>query len=699
MAAGTSLRRVVVLPTAVGVALFGAAIVLFSWRVVEDKLGAFAAAELREKASAFEGEFGERGSRLESLLGFACASSGVSGAIAARDRPLAIETVDAIPAALGVDFAYAVGLDGLVLAKSGDSSFGDDFSGRPSVRGAIDGARPVETVEMDASLGLCQVVAYPVFANGETTGQVPIGAVVAGYRLGGNEAMDRYKKFFSADFSAFMYDTRIATTIVGSDGERIVGTKMDNPAIEEQLTLRGEPYSGVNKILGKQYAVIYLPIKNAQDSVLGVIALARPRDDLLATARSVSVSLAIIVLVFATFLAAGISFLIDRFAVKPLSIAKLSMHEIAYGDGDLTKTIPVDNETEIGQIIGDVNHFVGILRGIVGELKDRQSELSNMSDGLSGMSEGSASSIAEILANMESVHGQSTLQLESVGSAERVIDGSIGKISLLGEIIARQAERIATATESVNAIIANAVKVSSGFGEMRDRYRALEEVSAEGVRTQDRVNAKVAGISEQSALLKEANDVIAKISAQTNLLAMNAAIEAAHAGSAGAGFSVVADEIRRLAETSGAQSKNIRAEIGNIQDSIGEVVSAAADSRRAFGDVRESIQKTGETIVSLTDSLAGQRAEIEKASLALAEMESVSGEVAGASSDLQSGTDSIRSLIRRVTDASSAIDASMDEISLGAGEINASARGISDMSQSMKETVAKMEKIVSKFIV
>ena len=115
---------------------------------------------------------------------------------------------------------------------------------------------------------------------------------------------------------------------------------------------------------------------------------------------------------------------------------------------------------------------------------------------------------------------------------------------------------------------------------------------------QAKVNAKISQMKTQSQMLQEANAAIASIASQTNLLAMNAAIEAAHAGEAGKGFAVVADEIRKLSETSSGQSKTIGVQLKNIKDSIGEIVAASQESSAAFSVYQHAFQKTDELVQS-----------------------------------------------------------------------------------------------------
>ena len=125
----------------------------------------------------------------------------------------------------------------------------------------------------------------------------------------------------------------------------------------------------------------------------------------------------------------------------------------------------------------------------------------------------------------------------------------------------------------------NITSVNSSVEKMAESFGQLLENSKIGSKKQENVNEKIKQIESQSKILQDANQAIGSIASQTNLLAMNAAIEAAHAGESGKGFSVVADEIRKLSETSTVQSKTISEQLKKIQNSIHDIISASSETK------------------------------------------------------------------------------------------------------------------------
>jgi len=690
-----SLRRVILLPVVAGFALFGLVVVLFSGNLIEQRVGKYIEEDLSQKTGAFIRSFEARGPELAELLDLFTGSEELAAITSASDTRRGVQFASRAAASCRTDFFYILNAEGIVLARGNDpQNYGDDLTGRPSVARTLETQESFSSVEMDGSLGLCQIVTLPVIRDG-----VLSGLVAAGYRLGSSEAVDRYKNLFSAEFSVFMYDSRIATTITGADGERIVGSKLENPAIDNMVTVLGEPYYGTNTIDGKEYSVSYLPIKNWQESVLGVIGMAIPRSAMTAMARRISVLLGIMILLFAILLVAAFFMLMEKLVNRPLAAAKTAMHEIAGGDGDLTRLIEVRNDTEIGQIIDDINRFISMLRGIVSEMIVRQNELTEISESMTAMSVESASSITEIMANIKSVGAQSEKQQQSIDSADAVIERSVSKIGTLGSVINTQTHHIEEASQNILSMLDRLNAASNNVATITEQFGILGELSGEGKRKQNDVGEKIGKIADQSRLLKEANDVITKIASQTNLLAMNAAIEAAHAGESGAGFSVVADEIRHLAETSSVQSKAIRNEIKSIQQAIGEVVFSASESAHAFDELITRVGSIGEVVNEFAETMRLQQDEVRKVSNSLDEMNRATASVTNESAALAMETSSIKKEVGFVKEASALIGASMDEMTLGAAEINESAHEVSRLAVSTKDTVKRMDEIIRKFTV
>lgn len=384
-------------------------------------------------------------------------------------------------------------------------------------------------------------------------------------------------------------------------------------------------------------------------------------------------------------------------SLKPLQVVEEAITGIASGDADLTKRIDIKSNNEIGFVVKGFNAFASKLQDIIGQIKGSKDELLEAGEDLTAATEDTSSSITEIIANIESMRHHIEAQNQSVSQTAGAVNEIASNIESLEHMIESQSSGVAQASAAVDQMIGNISSVNNSMEKMAQSFGELRSNSQMGISKQKSVNDKITEIEVQSKMLQEANVAISAIAAQTNLLAMNAAIEAAHAGEAGKGFAVVADEIRKLSETSTAQSKTIGNQLKNIKNSITLVVSASSESSVAFEQVSRKLEETDALVMQIQAAMQEQNEGSKQITEALHNMNDSTVEVHTASGEMSEGNKMILKEVQILQNAALSISQGMEEMTVGARKINETGAALSGVSSKITASIAKIGEQVDKF--
>jgi tripartite ATP-independent transporter DctP family solute receptor len=250
--------------------------------------------------------------------------------------------------------------------------------------------------------------------------------------------------------------------------------------------------------------------------------------------------------------------------------------------------------------------------------------------------------------------------------------------------IESQAAAVGQTSAAVEQMIANSRSIARNTAQMDESFGELQSALKDGNDKLEAMIHRTAEISKQSERLQEANDVISSIASQTNLLAMNAAIEAAHAGDSGRGFAVVSQEIRKLAESAAEQSKQIASTIKTIRSGIGELDGDSTDTDRAFATVRERISGISmleAQIKSAMDEQGEGSRNIMESTLRLRE---ITEDVHNGSEEMSTGSRAIESEMARLIEGNTRVAETVTDIIKNTGHMEITVGTVKEMSRRDK---------------
>ena len=366
-------------------------------------------------------------------------------------------------------------------------------------------------------------------------------------------------------------------------------------------------------------------------------------------------------------------------------------------DGDLSPKAPVTSRDEIGDLSHRLADFSERLADSVRRIADAAEESRNARMELSSAAEQASSAAEEMQSNAGSIGNQIAVLDENITDSSSAISGITTEIGSTDKELENQSGLVAGATSAVTEMSASLTNVGR-LADMSSRTtEELEEAARTGSGRLGETTETVSAIRDGIDGVQNITGIIQGIASRTNLLAMNAAIEAAHAGDAGRGFAVVADEIRKLAEASADNSKDITNLLAGMIDSIHTADESGQQTREAFVTLEEKVRD----VRRASDEIAGSMKEIETGSReiqsVMENLSAVTERVGTSSASMRSSSGEVQNGMGRLWRVSKEVTSGVGEITAGLGEVNNSMGHLLNLSRRITGISENLDQAVSVF--
>lgn len=404
-----------------------------------------------------------------------------------------------------------------------------------------------------------------------------------------------------------------------------------------------------------------------------------------------------VIIIVIVFIAAGLFFALRIAGWMSMRLRNMKVTVTRLGSGDFSKKHPILAIDEIGAIAGALNQCMDNIQNLVRVIRERADMLSQTGEQLSGDMIQTTKSMDQVYINVENINKRIDNQSASVIETSSTMKRMISAINRLSGSVESQSESVTRSSSAIEEMIANINSVTKTLISNSKNVHALAKASDAGRTGLQEVAENIQEIARESEGLLEINSVMENISAQTNLLSMNAAIEAAHAGEAGKGFAVVAAEVRKLAVSSGNQSKTISEVLVKIKASIDKIKQSTNIVLEKFENIDSGVKIVSQQEDNIRASMEEQSAGSKQILSDISRLNDLTRQVKESSDEMSAGSKQVMMESENLEQVTEEITNAMKEMNQETHQIGGAIKRVSETSDNNKENITVLVQEVGKF--